>query len=61
MDISKLTPEDLFDDGEPRNEYLGGINRFYEELVRLNTTIVVVEQILQFPFELFLESVSDCV
>jgi hypothetical protein len=53
MDISKLTPEDLFDDGEPRNEYLRGTNFFFNELVRLNTNIAIVEQVIQFPFELF--------
>jgi hypothetical protein len=53
MDISKLTPEDLFGDGDSRNEYLRGTNFFFNELVRLNTNIAIVEQVIQFPFELF--------
>jgi hypothetical protein len=49
MNISK----EHFVSEEAYDEYERGINWFYSELVRLNTTIYIMERISEFPFRLF--------
>jgi len=53
-DLSELeTKEILREDSLP--EYEKGMNFFYSQLVHLNTTIYIIDQILKFPFKLFVE------
>src|SRR6266436_7758030 len=52
MDISQLIPKDVLKD-EAFEEYDAGIGFFFSTLVDLNTIIYLAEQIIAFPFDLF--------
>jgi hypothetical protein len=53
MDISQLNPKDVLKDGA-FEEYDTGIGFLFSDLVDLNTIIYLAEQIIAFPFDLFL-------
>lgn len=52
IEISHLTPKEVLKDGG-FDEYNAGIGFFFSELVELNTIIYLAEQIIAFPFDLF--------
>lgn len=52
IDISQLSPKDALKDGG-FEEYEAGTGFFFSELVELNTIIYLAEQIVVFPFDLF--------
>lgn len=52
IDISQLDPKDVLKDGA-FEEYDAGIGFFFSDLVDLNTIIYLAEQIIAFPFDLF--------
>jgi len=54
IDLSTLDAKDVLFDGT-LPEYEKGMEFFYLQLVHLNTTIYIVEQILKFPLGLFVE------
>lgn len=53
IDISQLNPKDVLKDGA-FEEYDAGMGFFFSDLVDLNTIIYLAEQIIAFPFDLFL-------
>src|SRR6266480_5140676 len=52
MNISELSPKDVLEE-TALEEYDDGIGFFFSELVQLNTIIYLAEQIIRFPFDLF--------
>ncbi|SRR6266481_10077370 len=52
MDISQLNPKDVLEDGA-FEEYDAGMGFLFSDLVDLNTIIYLAEQIIAFPFDLF--------
>lgn len=52
LDISQLSPKDALKN-EGFEEYEAGTGFFFSELVELNTIIYLAEQIVVFPFDLF--------
>jgi AbiU2 len=52
VDISQLNPKDVLKDGA-FEEYDAGMGFLFSDLVNLNTIIYLAEQIIAFPFDLF--------